>query len=391
VIIKERLRETPMTDNTVTPPGGRVKPRCAPFAALPHFVVEHPDLSSTAKTVCAALLFWARGKAVCWPSDKTIAARVKKHPGTVQRALASLERAGVISRERASSRPDWRVIRLRWRSDVGAPALNEGKSVRKEKHVTVTANANDSLSPRTEDAPEGSREPSVSPKAVVTVRERPQPLPPPLPCWATKDAIGWLPGRPEGIPAVAHRLAEQLGDDASLPYYAKCCAEVVHGVSHPDRLASALAYGLARRAAGATRPGAAFAERWKHWRPCAPSQVCHHAISGPNPGREAETRALSKADEKPRTAAPSVPPPPAPALPSAPPPKRSKTVPITWEEMLEVVRRTGDPILAAELAKRRPPSPSPGMPGPDMIGSQRRQNPSRHHPGARPDESGAVP
>ena len=75
---------------------------------------------------------WAWVKDHCWPSDRTIAEKVGKSPGQVQRGLRQLEDAGWISRQRTDEVPNGRLIRLLWRSApisagaqrVPAPALS---------------------------------------------------------------------------------------------------------------------------------------------------------------------------------------------------------------------------------------------------------------------------
>ena len=71
-------------------PRGRIPPG-VPFAALPHDIAADPRLTPTDLRVLAALLFYARQKTICYPSDDAIAARVHRHPGTVRRSLKRLE------------------------------------------------------------------------------------------------------------------------------------------------------------------------------------------------------------------------------------------------------------------------------------------------------------
>ncbi|MDR3638669.1 MAG: helix-turn-helix domain-containing protein [Isosphaeraceae bacterium] len=94
-----------------------------PFAALPHDIAGRPDVSPTEKAVLLALLFWARDKAVCWPSDSSIGQRIGRCPGTVQRALKRLEQLGLIERRKAAN-VTGREIVLVWRrrATLEAPA-----------------------------------------------------------------------------------------------------------------------------------------------------------------------------------------------------------------------------------------------------------------------------
>jgi len=96
-----------------------------PFAALPHDIAGRPDVTPTDKAVLLALLFWARDKAVCWPSDASIGSRIGRCPGTVQRALRRLESLGLIERRRADN-VTGRELVLVWRrrATPEAPALS---------------------------------------------------------------------------------------------------------------------------------------------------------------------------------------------------------------------------------------------------------------------------
>jgi hypothetical protein len=100
----------------------------APFAALPHTIAGRPDVSPTEKAVLLALLFWAKAKAVCWPSDASIGARIGRSVGTVQRALRRLESLGLVVRHKTTENPTGRLIVLVWvaerlRATPPSPAL----------------------------------------------------------------------------------------------------------------------------------------------------------------------------------------------------------------------------------------------------------------------------
>ncbi|MBV8608996.1 MAG: helix-turn-helix domain-containing protein, partial [Singulisphaera sp.] len=83
-----------------------------PFAALPHDIAADPRLSPTDLRVLAALFYFARAEACCWPSDQALAARVHRHPGTVRRALRRLEDLGYLRREFTRANPTGRLIHL---------------------------------------------------------------------------------------------------------------------------------------------------------------------------------------------------------------------------------------------------------------------------------------
>src|SRR4051812_35784034 len=97
--------------------------RCA--VALPNDpglddILANPELSSTAKALITVMVKnWAWSKDHCWPCDKTLAARVGKSVGQVQRCLLELEQAGRIRRERTDAVPNGRRIWLLWRCPDG--------------------------------------------------------------------------------------------------------------------------------------------------------------------------------------------------------------------------------------------------------------------------------
>jgi hypothetical protein len=88
---------------------------------LPHDLSADNRLSPTDVRVAAALLYWARSQADCWPADRSIAARVVRSVGTVQRSLRRLEDAGWIAREKSADNRTGRLIRLLWRSASARP------------------------------------------------------------------------------------------------------------------------------------------------------------------------------------------------------------------------------------------------------------------------------
>ena len=105
------------TRNTI--PAASRTGRCAP--ALPNDpgldeILADPGLSSTAKALVTVMVKnWAWSKDHCWPCDRTLAARVGKSVGHVQRCLRELEQAGRIEREKTDEVPNGRRIWLLWR------------------------------------------------------------------------------------------------------------------------------------------------------------------------------------------------------------------------------------------------------------------------------------
>jgi hypothetical protein len=109
-------------------------------------LLADPRLGSTAKTIATALVKnWAWSKPDCWPSDKTIAGKVGKSPGHVQRCLRELEAAGWIARERTDEVPTGRRIWLAWRCPITgkgaqgdrAPAREDPPAPARDKRIVV--------------------------------------------------------------------------------------------------------------------------------------------------------------------------------------------------------------------------------------------------------------
>jgi hypothetical protein len=127
-------------------PARRASGTPRPYGALPHDLAADPRLTPADIRVAAALLYWARSQADCWPADRSIAARVVRSIGTVQRSLRRLEDAGWIAREQTRANPTGRLIRLVWRSasarppaaplsdPPAAPARDEGEAGQEDAH-----------------------------------------------------------------------------------------------------------------------------------------------------------------------------------------------------------------------------------------------------------------
>ena len=102
----------PRTGRGESAPRGTQYKTSIPFAAIPHDIAADPRLSPTDLRVLAALFYFARADASCWPCDNSIAARVHRHPGTVRRSLRRLEDLGYIRREPSRENPTGRLIHL---------------------------------------------------------------------------------------------------------------------------------------------------------------------------------------------------------------------------------------------------------------------------------------
>lgn len=113
-----RVRSRPKTVNTTLP-----------FAALPHDLVADPRLTPVDKCVVAALLYWARDKSTCWPSDAAIGRRISRHVVSVQRSFRRIEKIGLIARTRiepSDGNRTGRIITLLWRKETAPPGIGGG-------------------------------------------------------------------------------------------------------------------------------------------------------------------------------------------------------------------------------------------------------------------------
>lgn len=113
------------------------KATATPFAAVPHGLLADSRLTHAERLVGANLLFWAQNKAICWPTNGSIAERADIKPRSVPRALERLEAFGYVRRLPDPSKPAGRVIVLLWhpeskqtieRYGSGAPPLTAGSS-----------------------------------------------------------------------------------------------------------------------------------------------------------------------------------------------------------------------------------------------------------------------
>jgi hypothetical protein len=109
--------------------GSTVASFCTPgkvpfFSMLPHDLRKDPDLKGHDKAIllAAALLEYARKKASCWPSNRTLAEDLGCCVRTVQLALRALQAAGWIRIEYGADNPTGRLIILVWREAHCAPS-----------------------------------------------------------------------------------------------------------------------------------------------------------------------------------------------------------------------------------------------------------------------------
>lgn len=172
-----------------------------PYAKLPHDLAADPRLLPIDVRLLLALVFFARDKDHCWPSDKTLGERIGRARPTVQRRLRHLEALGLVRREKSDANPTARSIRLTWRAvtretpPVSAPVASPRSPVRHESEP----GGKDSFA--SQDG--GGSPPSARPVAIPMTPEEIAEL---------HAASGWL-SRPQGDPLrrlAERRLAEAL-------------------------------------------------------------------------------------------------------------------------------------------------------------------------------------
>jgi Helix-turn-helix domain len=168
----------PRTGRGKSAPRGTQYKTSVPFAAIPHDIAADPRLSPTDLRVLAALFYFARADASCWPCDNSIAARVHRHPGTVRRSLRHLEDLGYIHREPSRENPTGRLIHLTcrepdWERPRQAPIPERRRS------GGSSAGAREDRAPAHAEGDvivEGLKTEEVA----IPERSRPDPAPPPV-------------------------------------------------------------------------------------------------------------------------------------------------------------------------------------------------------------------
>jgi hypothetical protein len=177
-----------MTPPSLRQPSTEGKSQFArPFAKLPHDIAADPRLLAIDVRLLLALVYYAMDKTTCWPSDKTLGARIGRARATVQRRLRHLETIGLIVRQKTDANPTGRVLVLAWRiretPPVASKAPPPGSPVRHEAEPERR-----SFAPPGEGRSQG-QEPLTREALEVRYTES-----------------GWL-GRPQGDPL--RRLAER--------------------------------------------------------------------------------------------------------------------------------------------------------------------------------------
>jgi hypothetical protein len=281
-------------------------------------LLADPNLGSTAKTIATALVkHWAWFKDSCWPSDRTIAQKVGKSPGHVQRCLRQLENAGYILRQRTDEVPTGRLIWLTWRCPTTsngargdrAPAREGLSAPARDKRIVVVTREVE----RGESAPPERQRPEPIPPASPTVPV-PRPNPPAAPTPVEVVA-------PPSLPPPAPQAAASAS--ASLPM-----------LLTPEQKARQTKLSAAAR-----------------------GQVEAVALPSPPPS-------LVRPAPRSEVPTPASAPIPSPALPLTPEQlARLDALPAASRDQVLIWLATGDPILVAEARKRLgPPRPRPEAP-----------------------------
>lgn len=93
------------------------------WGRIPAWWLDHPDLDADGFAVLSALATYADEHGVCWPSQSTLASKLKRSRPTINRILQRLDDLGLVSIERRSGRDGARLsCRYRLRLVAGSPA-----------------------------------------------------------------------------------------------------------------------------------------------------------------------------------------------------------------------------------------------------------------------------
>lgn len=119
----------------------------ARWGRIPAWWLDHPDLDADGFAVLAALSTYADEAGVCWPSQATLAAKLKRSRPTVNRILSRLEAVGLVTIEHRSSATGGRLTcryRLRLTPDGGVPAVDNPDS---SAHIPCPPASQEQLQP----------------------------------------------------------------------------------------------------------------------------------------------------------------------------------------------------------------------------------------------------
>jgi len=79
------------------------------WGKIPAWWLDHPDLDADGFAVLAALATFADEQGVCWPSQSTLAAKLKRSRPTINRILQRLDDIGLVSIEHRRGRDGSRL------------------------------------------------------------------------------------------------------------------------------------------------------------------------------------------------------------------------------------------------------------------------------------------
>ncbi|MFC5357793.1 helix-turn-helix domain-containing protein [Azospirillum himalayense] len=79
------------------------------WGKIPAWWLDHPDLEADGFAVLAALATYADEQGVCWPSQSTLAAKLKRSRPTINRILQRLDDMGLVSIEHRRGRDGSRL------------------------------------------------------------------------------------------------------------------------------------------------------------------------------------------------------------------------------------------------------------------------------------------
>jgi hypothetical protein len=175
-------------------------------------ILADSALSSTAKAIVTVMIKnWAWRKDHCWPSTKTLATKVGKSAGHVQRCLQELEQAGRIAREKTDEVPNGRRIWLLWRrpggragaQGVSAPAREAPSAPARNEQIVVVNEGRELVNQpapsrrRPEATPPATADPdaTAAPTPSLPVVEPPS-VPAPSPAAQEPQGTVVLPMRP---------------------------------------------------------------------------------------------------------------------------------------------------------------------------------------------------
>ncbi|CAO3439355.1 helix-turn-helix domain-containing protein [Azospirillum argentinense] len=113
------------------------------WGKIPAWWLDHPDLDADGFAVLAALATFADENGVCWPSQSTLAAKLKRSRPTINRILQRLDDMGLVGIEHRRGRDGSRLsclYRLRIAQD-GAATQPQLRPVRDHDRDDSPANA----------------------------------------------------------------------------------------------------------------------------------------------------------------------------------------------------------------------------------------------------------